>query len=112
MSAPASPTGSTHAHHHVVDQRGIELVAALDGAERLARQIERGHLVQRAVHLAAAARRAHVIVDEGVGHEFLSVPSSFPRKREIHNLSPHQIHRPGYGPRCRGGDADIVILHG
>ena len=36
--------------------------------ERLRREIERGHLVQRAVRLAAAARRAHVIVDEGVGH--------------------------------------------
>ena len=60
-----------HAHHHVIDQRGVEIIAALDGAERLARQIERGHFVQRAVDLAAAARRAHVIVDEGVGHEFL-----------------------------------------
>ncbi len=64
-----------HAHHHVIDQSGVEVVAALDGAERLARQIERGHLVQRAVDLAAAARRAHVIVDEGVGHEFLSIRS-------------------------------------
>ena len=56
------------AQHHVIDQSGIEIVAALDGAERLAREIERGHFVQRAVLLAAAARRAHVIVDEGVGH--------------------------------------------
>ena len=70
ISAPASPTGSTHAQDHVVDQSGIELVAVLDGAERLAREIERGHFVQRAVDLAAAARGAHVIVDEGVGHDF------------------------------------------
>ena len=37
-------------------------------AERLARQVQRCDFVQRAVGLAAAARRAHVIVDEGVGH--------------------------------------------
>ena len=56
------------AEHHVVDQLRIELVALLDRRQRLRRQIERGHLVQRAVGLAAPARRAHVIVDEGVGH--------------------------------------------
>ena len=60
------------AHDHVIDQSSVELVADLDRAERLAREIERGHFMQRAVDLAAAARRAHVIVDEGVGHEFLS----------------------------------------
>ncbi len=60
------------AHDHVIDQRGIEMVAVLDRAERLAGEIERRHFVQRAVDLAAAARRAHVIVDESVGHEFLS----------------------------------------
>ena len=32
------------------------------------RQIERGHLVQRTVGLAAASRGSHVIVDESVGH--------------------------------------------
>ena len=56
------------AQHHVVDQLGIELVALLERGERLRRQIERGDLVQRAVGLAAAARGADVIVDEGVGH--------------------------------------------
>ena len=56
------------AHHHVIDLRRIELVAIPDGAERLARQIERGHFVQGAVDFAAAARRTHVIVDEGVQH--------------------------------------------
>ena len=61
-----------HAHHHVVDQRGIEFVAVLDGAERLAGEIERGHFMQRAIHLAAAAGCAHVIVDKGVGHGVFS----------------------------------------
>ena len=62
-----------HAHDHVIDQRCIEMVAILDRAQRLAGEIERGHFVQRAIDLAAAARGAHVIVDEGVGHEFLSI---------------------------------------
>ena len=61
-------------HHHVIDLSRVEPIAALDGAERLARQIERGHLMQRTIDLAAAARRAHVIVNECVGHEFLSGP--------------------------------------
>ena len=56
------------AHDHVVDQSGIELVAVLDGAERLAGEIERGHFVKRAIHLAATAGCAHVIVNKGVGH--------------------------------------------
>ena len=56
------------AEHDVVDQRGVERVALLDRGKRLRREIERGHLMQRAVGLAAPARRAHVIVDEGVGH--------------------------------------------
>ena len=57
-----------HAQYHVIDQRGVELIALLDLAKRLRREIERGDLVQRAVGLAATARRADVIVDEGVGH--------------------------------------------
>ena len=56
------------AEHDVVDHARFELVAVLDRAERLRREIERGHLVQGAVGLAASARRAHVIVDECVGH--------------------------------------------
>ena len=44
------------AEHHVVDKRGVELVAILDRGERLRREIERGHLVQRSVGLAAPAR--------------------------------------------------------
>ena len=57
-----------HAQHHVINQRGIEVVAALDRAERLACEIERSHFVERTVHFAAAARCTHVIVDESVGH--------------------------------------------
>ena len=36
--------------------------------ERLGGEIERRHLVQRAIGLAAPARGAHVIVDERVSH--------------------------------------------
>ena len=60
-------------HHHVVDQSGVQIIAGLDGVEHLARQIERGHLVQRAVDLAAAARAADGVVNECVGHEVLSL---------------------------------------
>ena len=56
------------AEHHVVEQLRIELVAVLDCAQRLRREIERGHFVQRAVGLAASARGAHVVVNECVGH--------------------------------------------
>ena len=56
------------AHHHVVDQPRIELIAVLDGAQRLRREIERGHLVQRAIGLAASARRAHMVVNESIRH--------------------------------------------
>ena len=74
MSPPASPTGSTQPMHHVVDLRGVELVAVPDGAERLRRQIERGHFVQRAVGLAAPARGADGVVDECVGHRHSNLP--------------------------------------
>ena len=56
------------AEHDVVDQRGIELVAVLDGRKRLRGEIERRHLVQRAVGFAAPARRADGVVNECVGH--------------------------------------------
>ncbi len=52
----------------VVDQRGIELVAVLDGRERLRGEIERRHLVQRAVGFPSPARRADGVVNECVGH--------------------------------------------
>ena len=57
-----------HAEHDVIDQHRVEIVARLDRAECLAGEIERGDLVKRAVHLAAAAGCTHVIVDEGVRH--------------------------------------------
>src|SRR5262249_16936826 len=53
---------------HVIDQRGIERIARFERAQRLGRELERSHLVQRPVRLAAAPRRAHVVVDKGVGH--------------------------------------------
>ena len=81
------------AHHHVVDQRGIEIVAALDGAERLACEIERGHFVQRAVDLAAAAGSAHVIVDEGVGH---GVSSWREVRRYRFAVKPNLPYRPSF----------------
>ena len=56
------------AEHHVIDQFRIETVALFERAERLGGEIERGDFVQGAVRLAAPARRAHVVVDEGVGH--------------------------------------------
>ena len=66
------------AQNHVVDQRRIQIVAVLDGAERLAGEIERGDLVQRAVGLAAAARGTDMIVNEGVGHDISSPGGPLP----------------------------------
>src|SRR5262245_53540595 len=57
--------------NHVVDERRVELIALLHRRQRLRRQIERGHLVQRAICLATPSWRANVIVDEGVGHRGL-----------------------------------------
>src|SRR5262245_2238092 len=54
--------------YHVVDERRVEVVALLYRCQRVRRQIERGHLMQRAIRLAAPSWRANVIVDEGVGH--------------------------------------------
>ena len=61
------------AEHDVVDERGIELVACAQARQRLGREGERGHLMECAVRLAAPARGADVIIDEGVGHEALRV---------------------------------------
>ena len=44
------------------------LIAVADGAQNPAREVERRDLMQRTVGLAATARRANVIVNEGVGH--------------------------------------------
>ena len=56
------------AEDDVLDQLRIELVAVLDGAQGLRAELDRRDLVERAVGLALAARRADMIVDEGVSH--------------------------------------------
>ena len=88
------------AHHHVVDQRRIELVAVADGLEHMGREIERGHLVQRAVRLAAPARGADVIVDECVGHHALllfrqhgRLSETAPGASRQGRAMPHRPHR-------------------
>src|SRR5262249_55024675 len=57
--------------YHIVDERRVELIALLHRRQRLCRKIERSHLVQRAIRLAASSWRANVIVYEGVGHRGL-----------------------------------------
>ena len=54
--------------HDVVDELGVELVTVLDGRKRLRGEIERRHLVQRAVGFTAPARRADGVVNECIGH--------------------------------------------
>ena len=56
------------AQNDIVDLLARELVAILDRRQRRDRQSERGNLVQRAVRLAAPARRAHGVVNVSVGH--------------------------------------------
>ena len=58
-----------HAEHDVVDDIFLEMVALLQRFQRRRRQRQRGHLVQRAIGLAAAARRANVIVDICLRHD-------------------------------------------
>ena len=65
-----------HAEHDVVDDVFGEVVALLQGFQRCRRQCQRGHLVQRAIGLAAAARRANVIVDICLRHPFSPVSVS------------------------------------
>ena len=64
-------------HHHIIDQFRIEIVALAQSLQNLRGEVDRLHLMQRAVHLAASARRAQVIVDEGVGHYKLLAISNF-----------------------------------
>ena len=59
------------AEHHVLDQRGIEIVAPPNGIEGRDREIDGRHLVQRAIGLAAPARRANRVEDIGFRHEGL-----------------------------------------
>ncbi len=62
-----------HAEHDVVDDVLAEPVAFLQRFQRRRGQRQRGHLVQRAIGLAAAARRANVIVDICLRHDALLV---------------------------------------
>ena len=60
-----------HAEHDVVDDVFGQIVAVLQRLQRHGGERKRGHLVQRAVGLAAAARGANVIVDIGLRHDAL-----------------------------------------
>jgi hypothetical protein len=55
-------------HDHVVDLRGIEVVALLQLLQHSGQQRDRLHLVQRAVLLALAARRAQRVENHRFGH--------------------------------------------
>ena len=56
------------AHHDVVELRRVEGQALLKLREQAGQQIDRLHLVEAAVLLAFAARRAHSVKDHRVGH--------------------------------------------
>ena len=56
------------AHHDVVELRRVEGQALLKLREQAGQQIDRLHLVEAAVLLAFAARRAHSVEDHRVGH--------------------------------------------
>ena len=62
-----------HAEDDVVDDVFLEVVALLQCLQRRGRQRHRSDLMQRAIGLAAAARRANVIVDECLRHDALLV---------------------------------------
>ena len=68
MTAPASPTGSTQPKMMSSTCAGVETVAVAQGFQHLRAEAHGRHLVQRAVLLAAPARRAHGVVDISVGH--------------------------------------------
>ena len=58
---------------HVLDQRGVELVAFAQRDQRLAGQVDRRDFVQLAVGLALAARSPHAIENVGISHLELPV---------------------------------------
>ena len=62
-----------HAEDDVVDHALGQIVALLQRLQRRCGQRQRGHLMQRAIGLAAAARRANVIVDICLRHDALLV---------------------------------------
>ncbi len=59
--------------HDVIDDIFLEIVALLESFQRRGGQRQRGDFVQRAIGLAAAARRANVIVDICLRHDALLV---------------------------------------
>ena len=60
-----------HAHHHVVDLAGVEVVAPLQFGQHAGQQVDGLDLVQAAVLLALAARGADGVVNIGFGHDVL-----------------------------------------
>ena len=68
MSPPASPTGSTQPSTTSSTSVGSSSLRSLIAPSACVARLSAGHLVQRAVGLALAARRAHGVVDECVGH--------------------------------------------
>jgi hypothetical protein len=68
--------GIDAAHDDVIDRFGVQPVAVAQRFQRFRREAHRRHLVQRAILLAATARRADVIVNENFGH-----PVSSPWRR-------------------------------
>ena len=90
------------------------LLRSLQRGERLRRQIERGHLVQRAVGLAAAARGADGVVDECVGIGRASVSfcqraasQELSRDQQLHDLVGPRIDAHARARRGRGARSDI-----
>ena len=68
ISPPASPTGSTTPRTTSSTLSFVEVVALLQRLQRRGGERQRGHLMQRAIDLAPAARGADVIVDIGFRH--------------------------------------------
>ena len=57
----------------IVDDVFRQIVAFLQRFQRRRRQRQHGHFMQRAIGLAAAARRTNVIVDIGLRHDALLI---------------------------------------
>jgi hypothetical protein len=68
ITEPLLADGRDDAHDDVVERRRIEAVALLQLDEQAGEQVDRLDLVQAAVLLALAARRANGVEDHGVRH--------------------------------------------